>query len=91
MNFDFSEYHPLDHAIWDTVCWGWAGGVVRHIKLWWAYQFQWPWQPYQARRSCAKGIHHPIAFWKGVPKMVDGKLDMAAGLICRDCSWRKEF
>lgn len=89
MNYD--EFHPLDHGIWDTYCWGWYGGVAQHIKLWWAYQFQWPWQPYQAKRSCAKGLHHVAAYWVGPPQFRDGRLGMADGLMCRDCRWMRKF
>jgi hypothetical protein len=93
-NLDFSEFHPLDHSIWEPYCWGWAGGIPRHIKLWWAYQFKWPWQPYFAKRSCDKGIHNVVAYWTKLPewdfengKLVEGP---AAGLQCRDCDWQRK-
>ena len=94
--FDYSEFHPLDHHILEPVCWGWAGGIPRHIKLWWDYQihFKWPWQPYLAKRSCDKGIHHVIPYWRGVmPKKWDGEQwrDVpATGLQCRDCDWHRK-
>ena len=96
--FDFSEFHPLDHHILEPYCWGWAGGIPRHIKLWWAYQvnFRWPWQTYLAKRSCDKGIHHAIPYWtslsKATPKQWSDGFPMgpADGLQCRDCDWHRE-
>lgn len=90
MQFDYSEFHPLDHGIWDPVCWGWAGGIPRHIKLWWNYQHNWPWQDWQARRSCDKGLHHMVAYWNGEPikRYVWGDQEWEPepdGYQCRDC------
>lgn len=88
MQFDFSEFHPLDHGIWDPVCWGWAGGIPRHINLWRLYQFQWPWQPYFAKRSCNKGLHNVFVYWTSLPEIRDGEVvTPAAGFQCRDCDW----
>lgn len=87
---DFSEFHPLDHHILDPVCWGWAGGIPRHISLWWDYQFSWPWQPIFAKRACDKGLHEVTVFWRSMPAVwVDGKwVDQPAdGLQCVNCDW----
>ena len=35
IEFDFSEFHPLDHSVW--LCVGYYGGVRKHIELAWAY------------------------------------------------------
>lgn len=88
VDVDFSEFHPLDHGIWDPVCWGWAGGIGRHLSLWRMYQFEWPWQSHMAKRACDRGLHHVIAYWDYLPHH-DGKeiTDPATGLMCRDCDW----
>jgi hypothetical protein len=81
--FDFSEFHPLDHSVWEPICWGWAGGIPRHIGYWWRYQLEWPWQQHMAKRACDKGNHHVIAYWNKLPN--PGV--RADGFICRDCDW----
>lgn len=37
---DFSEFHPLDHYIWEPRCRDHFGGPKRHIQLWWWYKFE---------------------------------------------------
>lgn len=92
---DFSEFHPLDHSILDPYCWGWAGGIPRHIHLWWLFQFQWPWHNVLARRSCHKGYHNVVAYWNSMPAVWDAQkrewVDRPAdGLTCRDCDWHRK-
>lgn len=88
MNFDWSEFHPLDHHVLDPVCWGWAGGIGRHISLWWNFQFHWPWQPYLAKRACDKGHHYFVPFYNKMPVDLDTPPD---GLMCRDCDVVRRF
>lgn len=91
MQFDFSEFHPLDHGIWDPVCWGWAGGIPRHVRLWWDYQFTWPWAEWKAKRDCDSGRHHMVGYWTDgkafLNNWVDGKWvePTPDGYHCRDC------
>ena len=91
MKINWDEFHPLDHHILDPYCWGWAGGIPRHIKMWWDYQFEWPWQPYFAKRACDKGLHHMVPYWTSLsgatPEQWKSGFPMgpAEGFQCRDC------
>ena len=40
MKLDFSRFHPLMHWAFSRECWGWYGGPIQHIKLWWTFQFR---------------------------------------------------
>jgi hypothetical protein len=61
---DFSEFHPLDHSIFDPYCWGWYGGIKQHIILWWHYQLD---LDAKIHRTffCARGKHTKTPYWKG--------------------------
>ena len=101
-DLDFSEFHPLDHHILDPYCWGWAGGIPRHIQLWWDYQFmQDPWPlRWWHRRQCARGNHEVTPYWDS--KDLKGRMpewdperkaikDRASGFMCFHCDWRRSM
>jgi hypothetical protein len=56
---DFSQFHPLDHNIFDKECKEWYGGRLNHIKLWWRYQFE----PDLVRNTlCRLGLHRFVEY-----------------------------
>lgn len=58
--FDYSEFHPLDHWPWQPYCWGWYGGVPRHISLWWDFQAE---DQLFSATLCRIGRHRRAKFW----------------------------
>lgn len=89
---DWSEFHPLDHHILDPYCWGWAGGIGRHIEMWWKYQFRadLPWMRPWHRRRCRQGIHDITAWYGKLPDVwTEGAINPADGLMCYRCDWSR--
>jgi hypothetical protein len=68
---DFSQYHPLDHSVWE--CKGYPGGRRRHLAYRWDFQWR---DRLRGQTLCRAGRHAPVQWWsKG------GK----AGVTCRGC------
>jgi hypothetical protein len=94
--FDWSEFHPLDHHILDRTCWHWAGGIPRHIELWWKYQFTADpplWGRIQKRR-CKQGLHDITAYYEKLPVFVHQfhRIETPAdGLMCYRCDWSRKL
>ena len=67
LNFDV--FHPLDHWAGSIGCWGWYGGLSRHLALWWDYQvdFLHPRHLWHAL-ACRLGHHVAIDTWTPSPR-----------------------
>lgn len=80
-SFDFSEYHPLDHNIFDSICGMYFGGWRQHIALWWEYQEE----PALRRQTmCRIGRHSWVDYWSGVD-LVNIPNAPPTGRCCADC------
>ncbi len=55
---DFSEFHPLDHSVFS--CYGYPGGVERHLALMWKYQLK---DAVGRNTLCRIGIHDYVDFF----------------------------
>jgi hypothetical protein len=58
---DFSEFHPLDHGVWEARCGELPGGRRRHIDLQWTYVVR---PAVYAATSCRLGRHNPGQAWE---------------------------
>ena len=82
--FDYSEFHPLDHRIASGVCFGWYGGPTHHARLWWQYGER----PHPiGALLCRLGYHDMIPYWA---KQQIISLDLltdenATGQMCKRC------
>lgn len=58
MEFDFSDYHPLDHWPGTRRCWAHPGGVRRHLWLAWVMgRRDQVARPFRRRLCCPFGWH----------------------------------
>lgn len=80
---DFSVFHPLDHWAGSPYCFGWHGGPVRHIELWWDYMRP---EPIGALK-CRLGRHEVVPYWqsKGGERIRLGDDEEPSGYQCRRC------
>lgn len=67
---DFSEFHPLDHSVWE--CRGYPGGRGRHLEYRWKFQWR---DELHAKFLCPLGRHERVE-WFGRGK---------SGFCCRAC------
>lgn len=88
MKLDFSKFHPLDHAPWESRCRELYGGWRVHLKYWWAFKGREDlFSPILSRTTCKVGLHQMQPWWRGEPgKMPDFKTDTPTGYACRWCS-----
>lgn len=77
--FDFSEFHPLDHAWW--ACVGYPGGLRRHLQLWHDYLAPDP----IGALMCLVGQHDWVEAWVWSDTNPDGR----STTTCRRC-WKPE-
>jgi hypothetical protein len=55
---DFSIFHPLDHWAFSRDCFGWYGGPLQHLRLWWEFQrpgWDKDWEPVETNIRRKKG------------------------------------
>jgi hypothetical protein len=61
---DFSEFHPLDHRIWEAHCRGLPGGRRRHFELRWSYITK---PALRSWTTCRMGWHESAQVWRCDP------------------------
>lgn len=84
MNLDFSEFHPLDHNLWE--CRDYPGGWRRHLQYRWDYQ----WSEALSIRWRHMTGRHLFAAYAYRPRLPGGAVDPNArewqySAICRGC------
>lgn len=79
---DFSQFHPLDHYLWEPYCRELYGGPLNHAQLWWEYKAtHW----LHEKTLCRIGLHTYTETWK---REQDGTYD--EWLSCVYCWKDKE-
>lgn len=84
-DIDFSVFHPLFHWAFSRECFGWHGGPVQHIRLWWDYQAPDP----VGSLLCRLGRHDMGPYWQG-RGFIDVDVTPPTGYSCRRCHKHKE-
>ncbi len=74
VEFDFSDFHPLDHGI--LHCSGYPGGQRRHASLQWNY---WLRPRLRSATFCRLGRHQFVTAWRRTPD------DYLQFRTCYDC------
>lgn len=85
-HLDFSEFHPLDHNLWE--CRGYPGGRRRHLRFRW--EFQWK-DDVLAHTACRVGVHRFIVWHRASPGPRLGEPvvhDDVHSVVCRGCGRR---
>jgi hypothetical protein len=77
-SLDFSEYHPLDHSVWE--CRDYPGGRRRHLRYRWDFQGR-DWV--RSKTLCLIGKHHWVPWWRGH----SGEL---IGVTCSGCDKERD-
>lgn len=90
IEFDSSEYHPLDHHWWEfDICNQWYGGTRNHLKLVWKFgseltEFRAWWGK---QTGCRFDVHTPLDFWRG-RSILEVRTTPPDGTICQHCNKR---
>lgn len=77
---DFSQFHPMDHYLWERRCREHFGGPVNHVKLWWAYKCEYKPSDLWHKVMCRTGRHHVTG---GQTIMIFGR----ETTVTRCCCW----
>lgn len=85
---DFSEFHPLDHTLWQ--CRNYPGGRKTHLSYRW--EFQWA-SGLRRRTLCRIGRHSETQMWKSgnwdpATKTVIKLPAPLTATVCIDCGKR---
>jgi hypothetical protein len=78
---DFSEFHPLDHRIWEERCRVLPGGRRRHRELRWTYVTK---PALRSWTTCRLGLHKPGQAWRPGP----GGVGTVTWTVCVCCDKR---
>lgn len=86
MDLDFSEFHPLDHSLWE--CKGYPGGRRRHLRFRWDYQWS---EELGIRWAHLRGTHDWAAYAYRSPALKVTAEPMGGRpwqyrAVCRGCS-----
>ena len=92
--FDFSEFHPLDHnpIIHFVECNHWYGGTLRHLELEWEFRTGRHIRDWFGRQTqCRFGRHNWDPFWSGRYRLsgLNPLEQTPDGYMCSYCYERK--
>lgn len=86
---DFSVFHPLMHRAFSPECFGWHGGPIHHIRMWYEYQFEYSHDRIWHRLTgCLWGKHQTTSVWTMPGRHEPDRRPRPVARVCHWCDWR---